>query len=289
MVSSSYARKNIQSVPHLRKKFPNSKIVLIDSDDGDKFTSTYTLNSYFDFVLKCHFNKLFNKHSNVIPWQFALTNPVMKWIDESQFKNISRVEINFRNKQQIRNKGLKIVNTSLPKNIKVSNNVDGIGFDLDLLNLTMEERHYAAMTYYRCLPNYYARLKESMIGLSFSGYFFDETSLRTKKFLNRLLIKGNLFVPNSVSLAQFDSWRFWEYAYAAVPVIHFDLEKYGSLLPVQPINGVHYIGVDIHGKVNGVKLKNMLDLAPDIARAGREFVKKHYSLSAIAHRFLENI
>lgn len=68
--------------------------------------------------------------------------------------------------------------------------------------------------------------------------------------------------------------------------IHTDFDKYGVVLPVMPVNGKHYLGVDFS---NIEKSKNDLrqfEKYEYIANNGREWALNHYSPAKAAERLL---
>lgn len=90
--------------------------------------------------------------------------------------------------------------------------------------------------------------------------------------------------PRAISC---DSFRFWEALAAGTVAFNLDLEKYGAVLPVMPVNWEHYIGVDFR------RLDETVDrIIADpgclerIAASGRAWVMEHYSPAATARRFL---
>ena len=68
-------------------------------------------------------------------------------------------------------------------------------------------------------------------------------------------------------------------------VVMFDLDIYDCILPVQPVNKFHYIGIDINGRVMGKNLVFFTRLTKN-RRKWANFYKEHYALLEIAKRFL---
>jgi hypothetical protein len=70
--------------------------------------------------------------------------------------------------------------------------------------------------------------------------------------------------------------------------IHIDLERYEAILPVMPIYGIHYLGVNFD---NPEALENQLAKGKEhlhkIGQQGRDWVLEHYSPTATAARFLK--
>jgi hypothetical protein len=285
LVSSQYLLKNLDSIDFIKSKF--RKIVLLDSEDGGESTACTHVYPKFDYVLRCHFNSKIHNFPNVFPWPWGITNHMIQWIcNAREYPNSkNKVQINFRVPHQARLIGLKILQKNLPQDYFFEHKIDYIEENLTK-SLSDEELNYIAQTKNRCLPGYVGRIKDNSLAFSFGGWFFDNESNCLLKYFNRALMKFRVKIPQSVSLVQFDSWRLWENFFSGTPIVHFDLDLYSAVLPVQPINGIHYLGIDIKGKVNGVDLKDYLDDLDGIGRAGLKFATDHYTPKEIARRFI---
>jgi hypothetical protein len=90
-------------------------------------------------------------------------------------------------------------------------------------------------------------------------------------------------------LLQFDSWRFWESLASGCLTIHAYFDKYCILLPVMPINGTHYFGVDFTNLERTRQRFLDINSHKTIANSGREWVLKNYSPEAVATRLLDLI
>ena len=283
IISSSFYLKNVESLKSIKKFF--DCVILLDSEDGGEKTECQPFYESFNLVLRCHYNSKIFYGNNVIPWQWGITTHMINWIkDAKEFKS-DKIQINFRVPHQARLMGVKILSRITSKKFKIINNIDYYEDNLKGF-LTEEQMHYSKLTQNRCLPNYAKRIKDNVLAFSFGGWFYDlEQKLLIRKF-NSILIKLGVKIPKSVILVQFDSWRLWENFFSGVPVVHFDLDLYSAKLPVQPINGVHYLGIDIRGKVNGENLNRFIDNKDQVSEAARNFVNEHYTPSAIASRFI---
>jgi hypothetical protein len=92
------------------------------------------------------------------------------------------------------------------------------------------------------------------------------------------------------TVAQFDSWRFWESLAAGCLTFHVDLERYDCLLPVAPENGRHYFGIDLGSP--GREAERVLrsaDSFGEIAARGRQWALEHYTPLATARRFVQSL
>jgi hypothetical protein len=284
IISSSYHLKNVNSYESIRKFF--NYVILIDSEDGGEKTECKPFYSSFDLVLRCHFNSKIENEKNVIPWQWGITNHMIKWIRDAKEHKSEKIQINFRVPHQARNMGVRILSKQISKRFQLVRNIDY--FDDNVRSfLTEEQLHYARLTQNRCLPNYAKRIKDSAIAFSFAGWFYVNEQKLLRRKIKNILIKLRVKIPRSAVLVQFDSWRLWENFFSGVPVVHFDLDLYSARLPIQPINGVHYLGVDIRGRVNGMDLDKFMDNKSQISQAAKDFVNRNYTPSAIAFRFIE--
>lgn len=91
-----------------------------------------------------------------------------------------------------------------------------------------------------------------------------------------------------VVLLRWDSWRWWESLSAGCLTFQLDLGKYGLLLPVLPEPWVHYVPVDLTDPKATVE--RLLDERPrwgQIAAAGREWARTHFSPDAVARRLVD--
>ena len=85
---------------------------------------------------------------------------------------------------------------------------------------------------------------------------------------------------------QFDSWRFWESLVSGCATMHVDFEKYGITLQEMPINGVHYIGIDLDNPERILKCLKDKNQLREIAENGKNWALQYYSPKAVANRFL---
>jgi len=281
--SSWFVLNNSEKIPELLQFFSSN--FLLDQEDGGEVTSCENYYHLFSGVLRCHFNRTLHNQKNVFPWMFGITNHMIDWLDKIERIDSGIVQTNFRVKHETRVKGLAILKKRLPNTYKFLEKFDFVGEEY-INGLTKEQLHYFEMTKLRCLPSYLIRLKSSMIAPAFGGWFYDRSVSSIRRLVNKILFRANLRIPKTYALVNYDSWRFWECMFSGVPTVHFDLERYSACLPVQPINGIHYIGLDLKGNVNGEKLSSVLKRKEMIGMAGKEFVKQNYSPKAIASLFL---
>jgi len=119
----------------------------------------------------------------------------------------------------------------------------------------------------RHIPAYYQRLKTAQASAAFGG------CLTTQE--------------GQWILHWWDSWQLWESLAAGCLTIHLDLEQYGADLPVMPVNGTHYIGLELDNLTASMaRLQALKPCWPEIAAAGRDWAIAHYAPIPTAQRFL---
>ncbi len=281
--SSTYILKNHKEIPEIQRSFKS--YFLLDMEDGGEVTSCESLYPLFTGVLRCHYNKTLHSQNNVFPWAFGITNHMIDWLDKIERTDSEIIQTNFRVKHETRVKGITLLKKLLKEQASFVEKIDIIDQGY-IEKLSEEQIHYFTITNHRCLPSYLNRLKNSMLAPAFGGWFYDRSENRIRRIFNRVLLRANFRIPASYALVNFDSWRFWESMFAGVPTVHFDFELYAACFPVQPRNGVHYIGLDIKGNVSGENLGKVLERKESIGIAGRKFAKQNYSPQAMALRFV---
>ena len=94
---------------------------------------------------------------------------------------------------------------------------------------------------------------------------------------------------NKKYVYQVDSFKLWEAFMSGCCVIAIDFQRFGIQLPVDLINGVHYIGITDDGDEVEQLLQNIqMNKLPveQIAKAGKQWVLQHYCPEAIAQYIL---
>jgi hypothetical protein len=260
------------------------KLVFIDQADG-LHTPGFNLYNRVDFVLKSHFNYKYNYPLNFKSWQFGLTNRVIN----STIPAITAIRkhdilINFRVSHNIREEAKKRVFPLICKYLVSNESTEP--FEEDESDIDQLYWHQTGRRHY---SSYYKRLTESIACACFGGYFEKSIPFQNNKlgyYLRHLDYKFNLFRFNKAY--QFDSWRFWESLAAGCCTVHIDLERYGAVFPVMPINGVHYLGVDFDNiALIEEDLAKGVNFLQRIGEEGRKWVLCNYSPKATANRFID--
>jgi len=260
------------------------RTVLIDASDGWR---TPALASYLrgaDLILKCHYSARFDYGPHVSPWAFGLSRRIIDAVTNRATTELRSMTIvsNYRVTHPVRKYANDHFLPRLSELFEIDENDDSKLPDSTYDRLMWEQsgrRHN---------PAYYGRLLRSSACSAFGGYFVPAFS----RFLDSLPLRAAFKLIGKLSLttysiAQFDSWRFWESLVAGCLTFHVDLSRYGCVLPVMPENGKHYFGIDLAKcKEEADRVLESRTLFPAIAAHGQRWAMEHYSPVATARRFL---
>jgi hypothetical protein len=265
---------------------PNRNFTTIFIDDSDGFLTPGYMRQIreVDIVLKSHYNIFQDNPANFIPWAFGLSNRICEhaaqiafWSRNKHILSNSRVNHGLRKSfEEIADEYFYPIYT---KNNKTDSLSDSPTSDNDQLMWRQTgRRHY---------PSYFKRLGESLCCNAVGGYQVMRYVGGGKSIVNRISRRLDLrlqFLPSYV--VQFDSWRFWESLISGCCTLHVDLEKYGCRLPVMPINGEHYLGLDLSCPEKTVAILDDYERLEKISSCGHEWSLRHYSPRATAMRLL---
>lgn len=266
------------------------KLIFIDSSDAVPSADGFVTPGFdqkfrkVDFVLKSHFCKKSKYPSNFVPWQFGLTNRMISSLKPLPFnERKNEVLVNFRCKHQLRDLAEKKIMPTVYESLAKNSATDSY----DENRTDNLEHHYWTLTGRRHYSSYYKRLGSSKACAAFGGFLQTPKSNSTNivfKILRRIDAMFNIF--NYDRILQFDSWRFWESLASGCLTIHIDFDKYGVVLPVMPVNGTHYLGVDFSNLEKSKNDLKQVEKFESIANAGREWVLNNYSPVKVAERLL---
>jgi hypothetical protein len=272
--------------------------VYLDSDDGITTPSWLPEFRQFDFIFKPHHIQSVDYPDNIHPWTFGLTNRIIRELAEhndSEFRE-KKLLVNFRHNKQPHSLRKFIEKSFVPK-VESVLPIDTSGKSNAIHKSTPvapeDPYHYLrwVQTGRRHNPSYFKSLREATACAAFSGLFLapkvtdfnPRVSYYSSRIVDRLGIKTD-------RIAQWDSWRLWESLAAGCVTFHVDFEKYGFVLPVQPTNWEHYIGIDLDNIDEAIdRIRDNPELLDRIAKQGRAWVMQHYSPEATAERFLNTI
>jgi hypothetical protein len=298
-----YTTFYFKAFPDAINKVDYSKInVLIDREDG--LYGEYTNKNYrkFDLILRTHYNKNINYnyyHRNIRPWAFGLSNRIINTIDIYANTPIEdKIFVNFRLSHDVRTKAIKEMLPILSKKYQILNTIT-INFDnKNPLHCSERDKLYWIQSGYRHDTTYYKLLNTSLFTFAFGGFIYIKPFATNRivkqmqyfyKAFSILLRKLKMDDSKCYFIDQFDSWRLWESFYANTCPIHMDFDYWNWILPVTPINKVHYWGIS--GFNFKQSAEEILSLTKEdilkIAKAGRKWVINNYSPKATALRFIE--
>jgi hypothetical protein len=302
-VYNSYYFEKID--PNLTSVNAKNFNVLLDFSDGFRTMAAGAESFKFKLVLKAHYNKCIKWNENVIPWAFGIENRIVEenYKCESQVIQ-NKIFQNFRVFYNARHLARRGMDPILSQRFSIFNHVtDSFKDSSSKLLHEKSTKSYWWQTYYRHDPEYFQILNSSLLTYCFGGpiipiwkaeqlyYLFGNKFLKISRQIPLIGEKIGVRKAKYYINYQFDSWRFWESMSSNSCPVHMNFEDWGFQLPVNPIEGVHYIGVDgLKFNECAEKILNMDDSEiKKIAQNGKEWSIKHYGALAVANRFLSLI
>jgi len=305
-----YDYRYARSFEHLlfRQGFPNfpnhAKHILIDRNDGIspiwELNKTYV--KAFDLIFSGNLFISKSYPTKVKPWAIGLTSRQMKYLDfRSRAEMKDQIGYNFRIGHNMRkvvfdnlqacDLPYQLVNEVTHKQqevVEVLNKIDSS------YNSASTGRHH---------PEYFNKLNTNLLFLTFGGYLeykpiryrpYNFESRVSRKFFHlraRLERVLGLSDEHNYLVYQQDNFRFWEAMYSSTCPISLETEKWDYLLPENPVNGIHYIGI------TDLKCSNVSDKLNKLAREeikmigsnGKQWAFQHYSPTAQAKRVLNSL
>jgi hypothetical protein len=155
-------------------------------------------------------------------------------------------------------------------------------------------------TNHRHSRSYYERMKTSQAVSCFCGELIppmpwaDPQKLMDGGNKARLMRAYYEFLgrldPRPERIVQWDSWRFWETLGCGCVAFNVDLERYGASLPIMPVKGEHYFGVNLSRPAATIDaIADDPSRLEAVASAGRNWALANYSPVAMAKRFLAEV
>ncbi|MDX2003048.1 MAG: hypothetical protein SFW35_11485 [Chitinophagales bacterium] len=255
--------------------------------------------SKFDLILISHYND--NQPYppyKVKPWQMGYTERIYNYIEKYIDEPVEDIVLDtYRLHHNLRQLAVAKLSTGLkeiyPTKQYITDPLTAKGIDLNEPDLT-----YWKLTGKRHNPDYFRELNRSLFTYCFGGFFHPLPA--TQSFLSKLLrqyykvrikLEERLGKDTSSNyyIYQWDSYRLWEALLAKTCPILLDLEDWGFQLPVNPVNGKHYIGVHKFNFDDTIALVKSMskDQIIEIGWEGRKWVMENYSPPATAKRFLK--
>ena len=274
--------------------------VYIDSHDGHRTVSWEPEFRKFDLILRSKLNKRAWHPENMRPWVLGFTNRILKAVEgQLPFEERRRVAlVNFGASHPYphgtRDEAARKFLPGLAKLLPLDSTKDDLSLPPDdpYARIMWEQ---TGMRY--SLP-YYERLRTSQAAACFCGDLIPPMPWRNpEQYLvggNKAKLKWLFFEalgkldPRPWRSVQWDSFRAWEAWVAGCATFNVDLDLYGPVLPVMPVNWQHYIGVDLGNPHKAIeRLRDDRGLLEKVASQGREWALENYSPRAMAERFLK--
>lgn len=264
--------------------------IALDRDDGTRLRSLEPSFRAFDFILRTHYNAATRYRDNFVPWAYGLSERIVNATSGNGASAPRRWEMlaNWRHTAHPHSLRLDVERNALPRLAELLP-VNRAHEDLDHAPRQPAEQMWWRETGRRHWPAYYERLRSSAACACFGGNFVTPWPLAKESLLSRGL-KAVLAASRMRThlIAQFDSWRLWESWAAGCATFHVDLERYGCILPVMPVNWTHYVGLDLDRCDDAIeRLRADPSIVTRIGAAGREWALANYGPAATAQRLLD--
>jgi len=264
--------------------------VALDREDGSRLHSLAPAFRRFDAVLRTHYNTATRYGPNFVPWAYGLSDRVVSAAagGAPPTERTPRLVANWRHAASPHSVRLAVERDVLPR-LRDVVTLDVAREELDAAPEDPYERLLWHETGRRHWRGYYQRLASATMCAAFGGYFVTPWPASKESLLSRLLKRGlTLTGGHSRLISQWDSWRLWESFAASCAMVHVDLERYGCVLPVMPVNWEHYIGIDLERPQAAIdRLRDDPSIVARIATAGHDWASEHYAPIAVARRLLK--
>jgi hypothetical protein len=245
--------------------------------------------SHFDFILRISCCKGFEYPPNVHPWAHGLSARMVAEFERSlpYRERARRMVHNFRPtpwKLSVREATKRRFNPRIAELF----DIDTAGSNFEFAPRNGYEDLMWRQTGRRHTFGHFESLRTSAACAAYGGRFvasgFRNPNELTYRLLRRIIERVGIVTGK---IQEWDNWRFWESLAAGCLTFHLDLDKYGARAPVLPVNGRHYIGIDLDDVDRTIeRLRHDPELAPRIAEEGRRWALEHYAPEPTARRFL---
>lgn len=268
-------------------------IVLLDMGDTENLVNIDNNNLMLRGVLKTHLNKILEYPNFYFPWAFGLNKRIIQSTERAlpfgerkqEIISIFRSSLN----QSVRIAMNFAFLSNLQQKIKINDDLIQSEINTPYASNSQLDNFYAQLLKNHHMPNWFKILRESKFCCAYGGNF--ECANLTRRFDPENIIRTNIVsggIKPKSSIMRWDSWRFWESLAAGCVTIHLDFEQCGFLLPVQPVNWQHYVGIDLtNPKATAERILDEPELMEEIAENGRQWALDHYSPVPVACRLLD--
>lgn len=262
--------------------------IALDREDGSRLRTLAPEFRAFDYILRTHYSRDTRYGSNFVPWAYGLSERMIGATEHAAPTGRHRELLaNWRHTRNPHSLRLAVERTLLPR-IDPVLPIDGAREQPNEPPVDVRDRLWWHQTGRRHWPQYYERLTNAAACACFGGYFVTNWPAAKESLPSRLLKRALTVTHGRTHLiSQWDSWRLWESFAAGCATMHVDFECYGCVLPVMPVNGLHYIGIDLESSEAAIaRLRDDPEFVTRIGIAGRAWVLAHYSPVATARRLL---
>tara|TARA_B100001123_G_C15295530_1_gene1019033 strand:+ start:944 stop:2077 length:1134 start_codon:yes stop_codon:yes gene_type:complete len=262
----------------LNKENRTYKTIMLDWSDGFNTHLRHQYNKY-DYYFITSYNIHFHNQPKIFPLAFGLTNRLIETIQSLYKQKLELLENSGEQNNPLQNEQIQRKHTIL---------------------YSHRLHHYMRM----CMFRIYQQYPDLVY---FYNDHFSQPSFNTIEYLHwhqsgrrhniqfyQTLLHskicdctgGYLFMNvDKKYVYQVDSFKLWEAFMAGCCVITIDFDRYGIQLPVNPVNGVHYIGItDDSNEIKRLlkAIENNEINVEEIAKAGRTWALEHYQPKSIA-------
>lgn len=275
--------------------------VYMDTNDGYRTVAFEPEFRKFDIIFRAKYNQRFYQPANFKPWNHGLSGRIIRATAGAppMHERSRRILFSFGASHGCIHQARVLAGKIFKPRVAALLTVDETADDLRVPPRDDYDRLMWEQTTRRHSAAYYQRLKNSLAVACFCGqivpsYPLDATWYTTggrrARLMQAVLRAASRVRGGPDRLIQWDSWRFWECLAAGCAAFNFDLEKYGVRLPVMPVNGTHYLGVDLdHFEPLLEKLRADPAIFERVGREGRQWALQHYAPRPTAIRFLRTL
>lgn len=272
--------------------------VFMDNNDGYRTCAWAREYRQFDAILRSKFNPRAYHPSNMRAWTYGLTERVVEaTADGLPFAERERtLLVNFGASHPFTYGARDLAERRFEQKIERALPTDRTQDDLSAEPQDAFEGLMWRQTGGRFSRGYYERLKRTQAVACFCGdvippapenperYLVGGNRARLRRLAFEALGRLDLRPPRAVGA---DSFRFWEALSAGCAAINLDLEHYGVEMPVMPVNGKDYLGVDLDRVDPFIdQLVEEPRLLEQVGAGGQLWAHTHYSPAAVARRLL---
>lgn len=301
VISEQYITYGNGQFPQGFFELPGKKVYVHTGDGLGHQYNLGKLKSFyeqFDLVLM-HLYKGIAYPEHFHSWAYGISQHIIDLAQPDLTKE-NKICLNYRNSHSVRRLASERIFDQLPEGM-----IDGTR-EMDNWQEWVESEDYNKFCVYQSAGRhslgYNQRIGSSLGTACFGGVFFIKPwiwnwpafkianyfiqSAASVGRMQTIATKIGLAKEHGYRIYQWDSWRFWETFANGSVAIHVDLDRYGIILPEMPVNGEHYLGVDLKAPESAISLLQNESKMREIGQAGKDWALAHYAPVNQAKRFL---